>query len=126
MGKSFWKACRDAIELDSLIEMRRNGNRLYILRLGNLLAGIETRRCGSGYFYEYVTENMDDIAPIITSKFQTLTYCGVSKELLESFVVRHRLTGIDRIVPVGSAMDIGLIWDGYDLIRTLSRVCDIR
>jgi hypothetical protein len=40
-------------------------------------------------------------------------------------VTSNRLPGIDRIVPVGEAMDIGSTWDGFDLIRTLSRVCDI-
>jgi hypothetical protein len=56
---------------------------------------------------------------------QTLTYFGVPREELASFVRRNRVRGIDRIVPVGEAMDIGLTWDGYDLIRTLSRVCDV-
>jgi hypothetical protein len=32
------------------------------------------------------------------------------------------LIGVDRIVPIGTALDIGIYWDGYDLIRTLSRV----
>ena len=27
----------------------------------------------------------------------------------------------DRIAPVGHTMDFALTWDGYDLIRTLSR-----
>lgn len=122
----FTQACRDAIELDCLTGLQRGDNRVYRLRLDALFAGIEDRRCSGGYFYEYVTADLDDVAPIVTRKYQTLTYHGVAKELLASFVVRHKVTGIDRIVPVGAAMDIGLIWDGYDLIRTLSRVCDIR
>jgi hypothetical protein len=32
-----------------------------------------------------------------------------------------RPVGIDRIVPMGKAMDFALIWDGYDLIRQMSR-----
>ena len=95
------------------------------MRLDALFKGIEDRRCGGGYFYEYVTTTLDEIASIVSSKYQTLTYHGLTKESLASFIVRHRMIGIDRIVPVGTAMDIGLIWDGYDLIRTLSRVCDI-
>jgi hypothetical protein len=63
---------------------------------------------------------------MVTSKYQTLTYFGLPREELASFVTSNRLPGIDRIVPVGEAMDIGPIWDGFDLIRTLSRVCDIR
>ena len=37
-------------------------------------------------------------------------------------VVAARLRGIDRIVPVGKAMDIGVFWDGHDLVRELSRI----
>jgi hypothetical protein len=122
----FAQACRDAIELDCLTGLKHEDNRIYRLRLNAIFADIDSRRCNSGYFYEYTTTNLDDIAPIVTNKFQTLTYFGLPREELASFVQRNRLSGIDRIVPVGEAMDIGLIWDGYDLIRTLSRVCDVR
>jgi hypothetical protein len=37
-------------------------------------------------------------------------------------VISNGLTGIDRVVSVGKALDIGVIWDGYDLIRTMSRI----
>ncbi len=55
-------------------------------------------------------------------KFQTLCYYGVDPEKLRSVVTDGRLRGIDRIVPIGSAMDIGVIWDGYDLIHAMSRI----
>ena len=120
------QACRDAIELEGCVAgLEHARNDLYRLRLERLFAGIENRRCGCGYFYEYITKDIDDVAPVITSKFQTVTCHGVERALLASFVARHRTTGIDRIVPVGAAMDIGLIWDGYDLIRTLSRICHV-
>jgi hypothetical protein len=120
------QACRDAIELSSVTELLRSDNRIYRLRLNSLTGETANRRCGSGYFYEYVTDQIDDMAAVVTSQVQTLTYFGVPREELASFVRQNRVCGIDRIVPVGEAMDIGLIWDGYDLIRTLSRICDIR
>jgi hypothetical protein len=121
----FTQACRDVIELDSVTEMRRGDNRIYRLRLNALTKETANRRCGSGYFYEYETEQLDDVAAVVASQVQTLTYFGVPSEDLASFVKRNRVRGIDRIVPVGEAMGIGLTWDGYDLIRTLSRVCDV-
>ena len=49
---------------------------------------------------------------------------GISKEfkkptskLLEEIV--------DRIVPLGMALDMNIIWDGYDVVSHLSRVIDI-
>jgi hypothetical protein len=119
----FTQACRDAIELGNLSSLQRYDNDIYLLELNSPPFGIETRRCSAGYFYEYVTNNLDDVAPIVTRKYQTLTRFGVEKAVLASLVERHRMTGIDRIVPVGAAMDIGLTWDGYELIRTLSRIC---
>ena len=32
------------------------------------------------------------------------------------------LRGIDRVVPVGRALDMDIVWDGYDLIGSLSRL----
>ena len=122
----FTQACRDAIELDdNLTELLRADARLYRLPLNHIFAGIEERRCSHGYFYEFTTSSLNDLAPIINSKYQTLTYFGLAKQDLAAFVASNRLRGIDRIVPVGKALDIGLLWDGFDLIRTLSRVCEV-
>jgi len=119
------QACRDAIDLEGAAGLARNSNRVYRLRLKMLTPVVADRRCAGGYFYEYRAGDLAELAPMVTRRYQTLTYFGVRSEELRSFVVVNRLTGIDRIVPVGEAMNIGLIWDGYDLVRTLSRVCDV-
>ena len=62
----------------------------------------------------------------INSNFQTLTYYGVNKEILSNFVTSNRLSGIDRIVPIGMALDIGFLWDGYNLDKSLTRVIEIK
>ena len=46
--------------------------------------------------------------------------------MLKKFVIKNNLSGIDRIVPIGQALDISFFWDGYDLNRILSRVVDIK
>ena len=38
----------------------------------------------------------------------------------------NNLRGIDRIVPIGQALDIGFEWDGYDLNKILSRVIALK
>ena len=68
---------------------------------------------------------MCSIAGIINNKYQTLTYYGVDKKNLVRFIVENSITGIDRIVPVGKALDMDVIWDGYDVIGCLSRVISI-
>ena len=51
-----------------------------------------------------------------------MSYFGFEKNVLKSFVLNNNLRGVDRIVPIGNALDIDFNWDGYDLIKTLSRV----
>ena len=48
-----------------------------------------------------------------------------NSDLLE-FIKGNNLEGIDRIVPIGRAMDIGMIWDGYNLKDNLTRIIDIK
>ncbi|MCM1234259.1 MAG: acyl-CoA reductase, partial [Ruminococcus flavefaciens] len=59
--------------------------------------------------------------PVVDEKFQTLLYFGIEKKELIEMIVKNHLTGIDRVVPIGNALDIDVIWDGYDIIAVLSR-----
>ena len=91
------------------------------VKLNSLPSNIDLYRCAGGYFSEFSTTNLDEIAPIISSKYQTLAYFGVNKSVLEGFVLKNRVRGIDRVVPIGKTTDFALVWDGYDLIQKLSR-----
>jgi hypothetical protein len=118
--------CKNAIELDAIANFTKHGNYLYRLELDSLPANMDAFRGQYGFFYEYHAQNMNNIAHLINTKYQTLTYFGLEKAQLLDFVLKNHLSGIDRIVPVGSALDIGVIWDGYDLVRSLSRIIDIK
>ena len=72
------------------------------------------------------SDDINEIACIVNNKYQTLTYFGINKMALKDFVLENSLLGIDRIVPIGQAMDMGVIWDGYDLVRSLSRVIEVK
>ena len=61
----------------------------------------------------------------IDDKFQTLTHYGMKDKLLRDFVIKNHLKGIDRIVPIGKALDMSHIWDGVDLIKIMSRIVKI-
>ena len=69
--------------------------------------------------------DFNDLASIVTTKYQTLAYFGFSKDELQQFVLNNHIKGIDRIVPIGKTTDFSLIWDGYDLITMLSREISI-
>lgn len=75
----------------------------------------------SGFFFEYDANDLSEILPICDKKCQTLTYLGIDPNNIKAFISEYRPDGVDRAVPMGKSMDFDLVWDGYDLIRELSR-----
>lgn len=118
--------CHNAIELNNISCFKKHSNHLYRIAIDRLSDNMDALRGKYGYFYEYDTDDINSIAHIINTKYQTLTYFGVDKSQLHDFVVKNRLSGIDRIVPIGRALDIGVIWDGYDIVGSLSRIIDVK
>lgn len=114
-----------AIEMSDVNLVTREDNLLWRVKLNTLENSIENHRCNSGYFTEYHASSLNELASIINPKYQTLAYYGVPKTELIDFMMLDRPRGIDRVVPVGKTTDFSLNWDGYDLIRTLSRVVEI-
>ena len=115
----FNQICLDSLNLD--IDFIKYDNYIYVVTLNSLPKKITNLRGKSGYFYQYFIDDLDEIKDIINEKFQTLTYYGLDKNEIKNFVFANNLLGIDRIVPVGMAFEMDIIWDGYDLIETMTR-----
>lgn len=113
---------KSAIELDGAKIEASEDNLITRIKLSELPHNITDYVCAGGCYLEYNTMNFSDIASLVNQKFQTLSYIGMDAMELQKFVMDNGLTGIDRIVPVGKTADFGLVWDGYDLITTMSRV----
>ena len=64
------------------------------------------------------------IIPIITNDVQTITYFGINKDEIKNLIIDNGLLGIDRVVPIGRAFDMGPFWDGFDVIQSLSRTIE--
>lgn len=75
----------------------------------------------SGFYFEKDIDRLAEILNVCDVRCQTLTYYGVEKAEFAAFLEECRPVGIDRIVPMGKSMDFALVWDGYDLIRQMSR-----
>jgi len=116
----FTKSCLDSVYLKN-IDIKYYDNDIYVVTLNNLDENIDKLRGQSGYFYQYFIDDIDEIINIINTKFQTLTYFGVNPHELREFIFKNHLLGIDRIVPVGMAFEMDVVWDGYDIISLLSR-----
>ena len=79
-------------------------------------------QCHFGTFAEINIKKISDIKKLVSKKFQIVTYFGFKSVELEKIIFKNGITGIDRIVPIGRAHDIGPVWDGYDIIYTLARI----
>jgi hypothetical protein len=74
-----------------------------------------------GTFFEVNLQNLDKLSNYVNDKLQTITYHGINFDIIKRFIIKNKLKGIDRIVPIGRAFDLSPEWDGVDIISTLSR-----
>ncbi|SHF69660.1 Acyl-CoA reductase (LuxC) [Bacteroides faecichinchillae] len=93
--------------------------------LNEVPINIDDFRCSCGYFSEKTIESLDEISPIVSSKYQTLGYFGFEKEEFTEFVCKKRFQGLDRIVPIGETTTFSLTWDGFNLIEMFTRIPSI-
>ena len=114
--------CRTAIQIQGVKARPNSNNRVIRVALDELPANISDFRGRYGFFFETIDNDLSQLRRIVNTRYQTLTCYGLDTRVLAQTVVSNGLAGIDRIVPVGKALDIGVIWDGYDLIRTMSRI----
>jgi len=118
--------CENIISLKNINSYKIYKKLVYVVSLNNLDKDIYKLRGKWGYFYEFNIDNLAELKKTVNTKFQTLSYYGLSKSYLEIFFRNTNLEGIDRVVPIGQALDINLFWDGYDINKILTRIIDIR
>ncbi len=114
--------CRTAIRMLGARKIPSPDSRVCRVALDEVPEDIAEHRGGHGFFFETIDNDLSQLRRIVNPRYQTLTCYGVDPQALAQVVVSEGLTGIDRVVPVGKALDIGVIWDGYDLVRTMSRI----
>ena len=77
--------------------------------------------CGGGFFWECFLTDLMDLSSTVLWKDQTLTYFGFDKSELQELILSLRGKAIDRVVPIGQAMNFSQIWDGYVLLNELTK-----
>ena len=118
--------CKYATHLNNIKSIKKFDNLIYKIELKNVDINNHNYRGKWGLFFEYSLNDINGIKHIINNKYQTLTYYGVDKLLIKKFVLENNLKGIDRIVPVGQSLNIGLLLDGYEISNLLSRGIEIQ
>lgn len=121
----FVQACRSALTGSHVQVVERHENLLYRVKLDGINPHQDVYRGYFGTVHEVVLTHLDELAPIVNERYQTLTAQGFDNALIRDWIVRHQLRGIDRVVPVGRALDMNIVWDGYDMVGSLSRLIDV-
>lgn len=115
--------------IDKLTRVGRKSDQLADLRIREYGLGVTVANgiantmedIRLGFYIEKKIESIQSIFDSVSNKTQTLTYFGVDPQDIKSCLMRLGCKGIDRVVPVGMALDIGFYWDGKDILRILSR-----
>lgn len=96
------------------------------VQLDEVPAGVREQHCGGGLFYEYEVEAFSHLAKIVTDKDQTLAYYGFEKSELTELAMQIQTRGLDRIVPIGQALNFDGVWDGQSFLTSFTREVTIK
>lgn len=120
-SEKFTMLCSYLMELDTK-QTDRYQNLLYVISLNKLPENITKLRGRYGLFFQKEFQNVQDaLVHLNDTRVQTCVVYGVDEKEIKKEVIHMHMLGIDRVVPIGKSLDIDLNWDGYDMIRGLSR-----
>lgn len=80
---------------------------------------LNREHCGGGLLLQSRISALEDLEQVVSRRDQTMTYFGFDAPELATLAIR--LNGIDRMVPIGQALNFNRFWDGYDLLQELTR-----
>ena len=75
-----------------------------------------------GFFYEYQTSDLSEVGDSIGEKLQTITIAQMQGEALEKLIQHKNAENLARVVAVGQALQMDMVWDNKNLIEELSIV----
>ncbi len=80
--------------------------------------------CGGGLLRHVQVATLDEVARFASYEDQTITTFGFPQYTL--LALAQSAHGVDRIVPVGQALNFDVVWDGYDLIGDMTKRVVVR
>lgn len=87
---------------------------------------LRDRHPGGGCFLQVSRARLIDMVDLVSPKDQTLVAHGFAPSELRELLEAPGCSGIDRVVPVGGALDFSHLWDGQDLLRRFTRITSIQ
>ena len=110
-----------------IVSGRNVGGALTVVRLTSRDDVDRLARRGGGFLHHLVLgSDLLELARFVRRKDQTLIHYGIDPHALRDLVLQLAGRGLDRLVPIGSALDFASIWDGYDLLDRFVRRVHLR
>jgi hypothetical protein len=106
--------------LDRPVTNYRRFPALSVLTLSDL-EEFDRNHPGGEVFFECRVERLEEITPALRRRDQTLTWFGFGTDELRRLVTALNGRALDRIVPIGQALQFGRFWDGNDLLQSFCR-----
>ncbi|BDX07785.1 acyl-CoA reductase [Planctobacterium marinum] len=78
------------------------------------------------FLYEYDVGDLTELFAWLPEQCQTVSHFGFSSDELQRAVAPYLGPSVDRLVPVGQALIFSSHWDGYDVLKQLSRIIELR
>lgn len=107
--------------LGNVIISQKGNNYVKLLELKEDVDESNLHGCGGGYFYVRNIKSTIFLKNLQNPKTQTISYFGLSEDDKNFLLDLSNGEGIDRIVPLGEALNFNYIWDGYNLFDELSK-----
>jgi hypothetical protein len=113
-----------AITFGATVEPTRT-NYLSVIRCPCSELGAQPGASG-GFFQEYRIDRLADLAKYAARNWQTVVSIGIAPDAWAEFLRAERPAGIDRIVKPGSALNFDVLWDGVDLLASMTRLVSMK
>ena len=121
-NKKILSVAQSAIDSPTNFKMDYSDFSLVRLKIDDHSKGVDDIKVNFGTFSEINVDHLDETYHLFKKNVQTITYFGIEESEIRSFIVKNGILGVDRIVSFGRAHDIGPIWDGQDIISSISRI----
>jgi len=110
--------------IDSKIESSIHDNNYLVL--SELRGDTVPETCGTGYLYFVHLGDLSELKKYINRKIQSVGYYGLSDTDLDAMTQLSYAKGVDRIIPIGQALDFDYIWDGYNILTEMVSLKTVR
>ena len=118
ISKIVFAAVRSAEGSITAVDWRNNEATFVTLES---LAALDRHGPGGGLFQQVRVDRLADVIDHVRRGDQTMTHWGLAEDQLATFASELGARGVERVVPVGRALEFSNHWDGHDLLHSFSR-----